>query len=205
MSLFSDRGLEYTNSLFRDYCDVNNIQQFFASPPIKCSLCERVIRTIFQIISKYMTHFNTKRFIQYLSSFEYIYNHSYHRSIKTFPANVNRENWQEVWDAQYSKRIPKSDPIYVVGDSVLRKKDKPLFTKGYTQSFEKKPYTIYKVKETQPPTYFIENDEGRLRRPFYKQELLPYIEEESNPIPTNNKPKRVGKRQDRRRKRTRRL
>jgi len=58
--LTSDYGREFVNSKFKSYCEENNIRQYFTNSPIKCSQCERLVRTLFQIISKYMTHHNTQ-------------------------------------------------------------------------------------------------------------------------------------------------
>ena len=55
---------------------------------------------------------------------------------------------------------------------MLRVKDKPLFTKGYSQTFDKEPYTVKEVKRTNPPTYLIENEDAKPKCAFYQRELL---------------------------------
>ena len=136
-------------------------------------MCERLIRTLFQIISKYMTHHNTKRFINKLGDFEFIYNNSYHRSIKRTPASVNSSTWWKTYEAQYGIPVPHKNPKLQSGDKVLRVKDKPVFTKGYSQTFGKEPFTIVEVKKSNPPTYIIaSDDDGKLRRSFYERELI---------------------------------
>lgn len=168
----SDFGREFENKKFKTFCEQNNIHQFFTSSPIKCSICERLIRSLFQIISRYMTENNTKRFTTKLKDFEFLYNNSYHRSIKRTPASVTKENYWQVYDALYGKIPAKPKPTLAVGDSVLKRKDKPLFTKGYSQTFDKDVYKVIEVKHTNPPTYKIEGGAGRLDRSFYSRELL---------------------------------
>jgi len=69
--------------------------------------------------------------------------------------------------------VPKKPkPTLSVGDIVLRVLDKPLFTKGYSQTFEKEPYTVHMVKETNPPTYMIQGQDGPVARAYYRKELL---------------------------------
>lgn len=171
-SIFHDRGNEFVSRVFKTYCAENNIKQYATFSSVKCSMCERLIRTLFQIISKYMTHHNTKRFIHKLKDFEYIYNNSYHRSIKTNPANVNDDNYWEVYQAQYGRIKKQFKPRLQIGDTVLKVKDKPVFTKGYSQTFDSEPYTVYKVNSTNPPTYLIKNDDGKQQRAYYEKELL---------------------------------
>ena len=77
-----------------------------------------------------------------------------------------------MYDALYSKIPVKPKPTLSVGDSVLRVRDKPLFTKGYSQTFEKDIYKVAEVKHTNPPTYKIEGENGELDRSFYSRELL---------------------------------
>nr|DAC81371.1 TPA_asm: integrase [Orchesella springtail adintovirus] len=172
--LTSDYGKEFINSKFKGYCKENNILQYFTNSPIKTSIAERLIRTLFQMISKYMTHHKTKRFIQKLKSFEFIYNNSYHRSIKRAPSTVSKENHGEVFEALYGNVPKKQKPTLHVGDTVLRVLDKPIFTKGYTQNFESSPYTVTKVRDTNPPTYEIEGEDGKIARAYYRKELLKY-------------------------------
>jgi len=171
--LTSDYGREFDNKHFKEYCAENNIHQYFTNSPIKCSLCERIIKTIFSIIARYKTYYKTKRFVHKLRDFEYIYNNTYHRSIKTTPANVSDENYWDVYEALYGKIPKKQKPTLAVGTVVLKRNDKPIFTKGYAQTFDKDFYTITQVKDTNPPTYLIKGTDGQLKRAFYRKELLP--------------------------------
>lgn len=168
----SDHGREIKNQKFNKYCQENNIVQYFTNSPLKCSMCERLNRTLFQMIAKYSTHFKTKRFVQKLPLFENIYNNSYHRSIRMTPAQVTTDNSGKVFSTLYGKPSVKPKAKISVGDTVLRKLDKPLFTKGYSQTFESEPYKVYMVRDTNPPTYIIENEEGRISRAYYQPELL---------------------------------
>lgn len=88
------------------------------------------------------------------------------------PAQVTPETSGEVFTTLYGKQPIKRRPKLSVGDAVLRKLDKPLFTKGYSQTFQKEPYTVYMVRDTNPPTYMIENEDGRIPRAYYEPELL---------------------------------
>lgn len=168
----SDHGRELKNRHFKIFCEENNIVQYFTNSPMKCSLCERLNRTLFQMIAKYNTFKNTKRFIQHLPVFEEIYNNSYHRSIGMSPSSVSEENYGKVYSNLYGNLPKKNKPKYVVGDTVLRKLDKPLFTKGYSQTFENNPYIVHHVKDTNPPTYILQGNDKTIARAYYEKELL---------------------------------
>jgi len=168
----SDHGRELKNRFFQKYCEQNNIIQYFTNSPLKCSLCERLNRTLFQMIAKYSTHFNTKRFVHKLSQFENIYNNSYHRSIGMSPSSVTKENYAKVYNKLYGKREKKVQPKIHIGDTVLRRLDKPLFTKGYSQTFESEPFTVESVRATNPPTYTLRSSKGVVARAYYEKELL---------------------------------
>lgn len=168
----SDHGRELKNQYFTKFCEENNIHQYFTNSPIKCALCERLNRTLFQMIAKYTTFKNTKRFIQHLPIFEDIYNNSYHSSIGMSPSSVTHENHGEVFSRLYRRLPKKTKPKFNKGDTVLRKLDKPLFTKGYSQTFQNEPYTVLEVRETRPPTYLLGNENGSIARAYYEKELL---------------------------------
>lgn len=168
----SDHGREFKNRHFTSFCEANNIVQYFTNSPMKCSMCERLNRTLFQMIFKYTTFKSTKRFIQHLPMFEEIYNNSYHRSIGMSPSSVNDENYGKVYTTLYGRQPKKVKPKLRVGDTVLRKLDKPLFTKGYSQTFQEEPYKVHEVRDTIPPTYIIEGEDERVARAYYEKELL---------------------------------
>ena len=171
--LHSDSGTEFINSKMKKFCEDNNIKQFSVTTPLKCCYVERFIRTIFQKISRYMTHKNTKRFVNKLKEFETLYQNSYHRSIGCKPIEVTKTNEMEIWHKLYSKKEmnkPKSD--LKVGDKVHRVLDKPIFTKGYSKTFEDEIYEIESIRDTNPPMYKIKDEKRSLPRYYYRQELV---------------------------------
>src|SRR5438874_2708338 len=89
-SFQTDSGREFENETVCTYLQHQGIHQFFAwNPAIKCSVVERFNRTLKSKIWRYMTFARTKRYIDVLPDLMHSYNHSYHRSIKMAPADVN--------------------------------------------------------------------------------------------------------------------
>lgn len=101
-----------------------------------------------------------------------MYDNSYHESLVMSPAQVNKENIATVYNKLCSQPEKKVRPYLPEGDTVLRRLDKPLFTKGYSQTFDNEPVTVYKVRTTIPPTYMLEGTDGKIARAYYEKELL---------------------------------
>lgn len=62
----------------------------------KASIVERFQRTLKTRMWRYFTRHKTRRYVNILPNLVYAYNHSYHRSIKRDPAEVNASNDLEV-------------------------------------------------------------------------------------------------------------
>jgi len=176
-NLQSDEGLEFLNKKMKKFTTDNKINHFVVHSPMKCCIAERFFRTIAQKISRYMTEYNTKRFIDKLYYFEFQYNHSYHRSIKMKPIEVNKSSEMEVWhnlygsDTRVTNNIGKA--VFKVGDAVLRSRNKSIFEKGYSKYFEESVYYIKSVKLSNPPMYFLCDAKGAsVKGGYYRQELL---------------------------------
>ena len=79
------------------------------------------------------------------------YNNTTHRSIGMTPneASIN-DNCRNIKHKKY-KSFDK--PKFTVGDKVRIQVYKPLFTKGYKQSWSIEKFTIIEARKTQPCTY----------------------------------------------------
>jgi hypothetical protein len=175
VNLQSDEGLEFLNKRMKSFTMKYDINHFVVYSPMKCCIAERFFRTIAQKISRYMTEYNTKRFIDKLHFFEFQYNHSFHRSIKCKPIEVDKDNEMEVWHTLYGTEGKKCSKkiVYKVGDAVLRSRNKSLFEKGYSKYFEETVYYIKRIKNSNPSMYFLCDDKGKnVKGGYYREELL---------------------------------
>jgi len=175
MHLQSDEGLEFLNRKMKVFTNHYDIKHFVVYSPMKCCIAERFFRTIAQKISRYMTEYNTKRFIDKIHFFEFQYNHSFHRSIQMKPINVTKDNEMEVWHTLYgeSKRNKLKAPVFKEGDKVLRSRNKSLFEKGYSKYFEETVYLIKRIKLSNPPMYYLCEENGDdVKGGYYREELL---------------------------------
>jgi hypothetical protein len=173
-----DHAKEFLSKKLKTFCKDNGIEMFTIRGLQKIAIIERLIQTVFRMIERYKTHFNTKRFVHKLYDFENIYNNSYHRAIKREPVSVNKSNEMEVFDQLYSKHYPtkkcKRETVLTVDSPVLRKVDKKLFEKGRKPTFHSEQYYIQAIKNTKPITYLLREEDGTiLERPYYRKELFP--------------------------------
>jgi len=171
--LQTDDGTEFFNAKMKAFCKEKDIIHFSVTTPMKASIAERFIRTISEKISRYMTHYKTKRFVHKLRDFERLYNNSYHRSIKMKPVQVSKDNEAEVWQNLYGQEPSQSkQKSFKVGDRVLKSRTKAIFEKGHSKFFDDKVHYIRAVVQSDPPLYFLKDESGKsIKRGYYRQEI----------------------------------
>ncbi|XP_061166280.1 uncharacterized protein LOC133175179 [Saccostrea echinata] len=170
----SDQGKEFTN---REFLHTFKSIHFFTTrnTDTKASIVERFQRTLKARMWRYFTRHKTRRYVDVLPDLVYAYNHSYHRSIKRSPAQVNASNVLKVWKTLYgekSQTFPKK-PQFKQGDRVRISKAKRTFEKGYLPNWTTELFTISKrVAGRYPYVYKIQDDHGEeLEGTFYEKEL----------------------------------
>ena len=172
--LTTDKGTEFKGA-FKDFCYKEDIQHRFAtSPDVKCAIAERYIRTLKSRIWRYFTRYKTKRYIDVLPDIVAAINNSYHRTIKTTPASVTKENQNKVWETLYGKPI-KSKAHFRVGDRVRISIEKGIMFKGYKPNYSNTVYTVSKILNRQPATYKLKEIEDGV---FYNEELVRVAEDQ---------------------------
>ena len=109
LKIKSDQGLEFNNIQFKKLCEKFNIRYFTShDKKIKCSIVERVNRTLKNKMFKYFTGNGTKKYIDVLPKLVKSINNSYHRSIKMSPSEVNESNESLVYENLYGDKKLKN-------------------------------------------------------------------------------------------------
>jgi transposase InsO family protein len=174
--LNTDQGTEFLNSTFQGYLRKEGIHFFTSKNEPKCAVVERFNRTLRQKMWKHMMAKQTHRYITVLPHLVSGYNHSWHRSIKSRPVDVNPDNENKIWQNLYGQKAETTSvPRYTfqVGDTVRLSKLKRTFEKGYTPNWTREIFRIITRLPTQPPVYKIADLKGEeLEGTFYKEELL---------------------------------
>lgn len=176
-SLCSDYGKEFNNKMFSNFLKNKNIiQQFAYNQIIKCSIAERVIRTIKSKIYQHFTFTKTKRYIDVLDNLVKTYNFTTHSTIKKKPAEVTHKNALEVYET-LKKKYAKDDikfPDLMRNDYVkIHRMKFNIFRKGYEQQWSTENFIIHKVFLKIPnPMYSLKDKHNvAIKGRFYRQEL----------------------------------
>jgi transposase InsO family protein len=172
-----DNGSEFYNKDFKELCKKNNIQLYSTYSELKASIVERFNRTIREKLQRYFTYADNNRYIEVLDDIVQSYNNSYHRSIKTSPNSVNKDNEAKIFLQlyKYNKKegdLTEIDLKFKIGDKVRISKSKSLFQKGYEQNWTFEFFFIEKIIPSHPPTYILKDIAGEeLSGTFYDKEL----------------------------------
>ncbi|XP_046562835.1 uncharacterized protein LOC124271717 [Haliotis rubra] len=160
-----DGGSEF-KGVFKSFLQKQKIKLTIArNENIKSNYVERFNRTLKSLITRYMTHNNTKRYLDALPDLVYNYNHTLHSSLpKLSPARVDKTNEVKVWNHIYLEPLRKvikpkiKKYLFKVGDlvriSYLRKPfSKELDLKWMEELFKvarryrKQGFPQYKLKD----------------------------------------------------------
>lgn len=186
--LVLDRGTEFSNKLFTDFCKQNKIEIKNPDSSIHAAFIERFNRTLQSLIYKYMTENETNRFVNVknkegnpvpvLSKLLETYNNRKHRMIGYTPeeAELNDDTHLpiRIKMSKYYDKI-KSKPVkFKIGDEVRVAKQKGKFSRGYNETSNQEIFRVYKITtKLKIPMYILETYDGKeiINGSFYDFEL----------------------------------
>ena len=179
-TILCDRGNEFVNRLFSAYCVQNNIKLINNYTSVHAPIAERFIRTLKQMMAKYMTSKNTKRYLEELQNIVKSYNLRIHRSIKMAPYDAEKPSSSlDIRHALSKMRqnIKKKPVKYPIGQKVRIALERTKFSRGHHRKFSDEIFTIYHVKTKLPiPIYYIKDENNeKISGGFYAYELTPVI------------------------------
>ena len=155
-----DMGLEFNNSIFKNYCETNNINVWFSNPEQdnKNAIVERFHRTLRKLILRYIVA-SGKPYIDELPALIFNYNSTFHKTIQAIPFDV----WKE--KATNNQTYVKVEYPFMVGDSVRYVLKKQQFAKASSTRTYSDIHTIESIDNN---AYYL-ND---LKKPFRGHELI---------------------------------
>ena len=177
LTLRTDAGTEFTNSVFQAYLAKNDITYIRTyDPTTKASIVERVIRTLKGRLWKYFTHKNTHRYINVLPSVINAYNHSVHRSLKMSPHMVTDDNIKTVYHNIHEAFKNEKTNVrrhLVPGDHVRISVEKGNFEKSYLVNWSEEIFLVtHVIKRLPRVVYRLQDmDKEEIRGLFYAEEL----------------------------------
>lgn len=179
----SDAGKEFVCKAHKEWRTQMGIQHRVPKSLEKSALAERQIRNLRNRISRYLTHYNTKRYIHVLQSLVTGINASPNRNLKFAPAQVQRgdvfikdslDDFSWLKDNAVKSRLSQGNLVRL---SRYRRK----FEKEAKQSFSEEIFKISQVVPTHPITYYIEDLLGRpIEGHVYGWELCRVTKEDSD-------------------------
>jgi hypothetical protein len=167
--LWVDRGGEFTNNEFKDFCKSKGMKIYHTYGESKAVFIERLNRTIKRKLQNKMLEENTNKYIDVLFDVVENYNDTIHSSTGETPTDI-------YINGKSSNDIPidiiDKKPKYSVGDYVRISRTKGVFEKGYAPKWSKEVFRITKVDKLYPVMYQLED---QLKEPiegkFYETEL----------------------------------
>lgn len=171
--LQTDQGKEFYNYHVKSLLESYNIELFSVYSEKKAAIVERFQRTLQERMYRAFTYQGNYKWLDLLPKLIDSYNNSYHRSIKTTPALVNKSNETDIWINQYSNIKVQPKQKFNVGDYVRIPKEKTVFSKGYIEKWTDEEFVITHVKKKfSPAMYTIADLNGEtIKGSFYEQEL----------------------------------
>ena len=132
-----DKGSEFHNNSFKKWLQDNDVAMYSAYTEGKSVVAERLIRTLTNKISNYMTLMSENVYINKLDDMVNKYNNTYHRTIKIKPIDVKDSTYINIGKEVNDKNTKTS-------------KYKKIFAKGYTPNWSEEIFVIKEIKNTVP-------------------------------------------------------
>ena len=176
-----DKGAEFTNNAFREFCNRVNIKFINPQASVHAAFIERFNRTLQLLMYKYMTDNETERYIDVLPKLVFTYNNRMHRMIKTTPQKAESNNNGEhlnlsLIQQEQLKKIKTKKPNLAVGSYVRIAKQKGKFSRSYDEQTMQEIFKIKSVDTNKPiPLYHLTDYDGKedIVGGFYEFELTP--------------------------------
>ena len=166
-----DDGKEFEGA-FKTFCTTLGIPRYHTKTVKKAAYAERAIRSLKNIIYRYMEDSNTNRYITKLQSFVKTMNSRENRSIEMAPKNVKNRDAIRIIN---QSRRKKERPSFIVGDYVRAVLKDTTFRKGYKPQFSREIYRIKEILTSNPVTYkLIDKTKKPLPGRFYEKQLIYY-------------------------------
>ena len=185
-----DNGKEFNNHSFKKMMKERGIDiQFIdVGDHKKLGIIDRYVRTLREKINKYMTMFNTTKYIDVLPKIISNYNSSYHSGIKKVPNDVEEDDEDviKLTNKKYNK-AKLEETKFNVGDSVRFILNRKQFEKRTLAKWSK---TVHKIISNTEHSYTLDN--GKTYK-YYELQKVNIIQKLERPItePTREQMKKV--------------
>jgi hypothetical protein len=179
MMIVCDKGSEFVNKSFKDYCKNEDMKLILPKSNLHASYVERFNRTIQNLIFRFMTENSTNRYIDHLDRILLTYNSRFHRMIGMSPLEAeNNPEAELIINNSIAKRdtlMKKVYPKLKIGEFVRISKQKDKFSRGYQPQSQVEIFRINSISKNKkiPLYYLVDENNENIEGGFYSYELTP--------------------------------
>ena len=167
---WTDKGTEFKGE-FKKFCENKKIHLYTTENETKSAFGERNIRSLKNIIYRYLGEKWTWNYIKELPNFVNIINSRVNRVTRLAPNKVFRKH--EPFLISIALDNNKYKPRFEEGDLVRIAKPDDTVRKPYTQNYTDEVFTVLRLATTSPPTYnLIDANNVKILGKFYEPELV---------------------------------
>lgn len=174
-----DRGTEFNNAKFTKFCLEQKIKLDNPDSSVHAAFIERFNLTLQQLIYRYLSENETRRFVGVLSQLLETYNNRHHRMIGTTPHIAENDPTTHLEirmkTLKHHDKIKLKPVTLKIGDTVRIFKLKNKFSRGYTEQMQEEIFKVKSIKTNNKiPMYTLEtyNGDETLKGNFYSYELV---------------------------------
>ncbi len=155
---------------FAEFCSKKGIEMYSTNSETKSCFAERNIRSLKNVIYRYLEEFWTWTYLPKLQEFVKTMNTRINRTIDLAPANVTKKYVPYLLSLTLKSR---RKPLFNIGQKVRIAKKDLQFKKGYQQSFTDEIFIIHAIPTYTPATYTLTDQSGeKILGKFYQTELV---------------------------------
>ena len=168
--IWVDKGSEFARA-FKKICTAEGIQVYSTMSETKAAFAERTLRSLKNILYRYMEDDFGYKYIHKLPQFIITLNSRRNSSIDMRPNIVKN---CDIMSTLYNKPLRKfQKPTFKIGDRVEISKYGLPFRKDYKPQFTREVFEIVAIAERKPPTYTIKDEQYVvIHGNFYQKELI---------------------------------
>ena len=155
LKLESDREGEWYNSIFPNFLKSKKIQHFSRFTDKGPSVCERVIKTVRNLVKKPVFLKGNADWLSELSAVIKKYNNTLHRSIKMTPIQASKTINEKVVNNNLKDNREIQKANFKLGDLVRTADIKRFFSKSVSTNWSYKLYTTTEIIHDTIPSYRI--------------------------------------------------
>jgi len=174
--VWADRDKSFLAKKSMDILKKYHIGIYHTSSYLKAVFAERYIKEIKNKIYRIFTQNNNKKWLELLPDITKSLNTRINPTTQFRPIDVTPENADQVWHNIYSAHVQakRRPPEFKIGQSVRLTKLKNVFAKGYKSGWTDEIFQVYKIEDTNPYTYRIQDMTGvKIQGTMYNFELTP--------------------------------